>query len=159
MLWETHKVAIASIAVDNAARGVARDVAAHYASRFHIIVNRDPSHDVDLLSKDLATVDVFVEVIEDAKEVYNFVRNDRIDSIKREAVEEGDLDEAYATFSVVDTQMNLLDLFLKSIIKQHKFLLTLGLDPKWHQFLSERKSSAEKLRWEANLYQCSDRTR
>ena len=51
----THNTKIASIAVDNAAKTVADGVSAHYLGDFHIVVVRDPSHCIDLLSKDLAS--------------------------------------------------------------------------------------------------------
>ena len=66
---------------------------------------------------------------------------------------------SFATFGIVDTRMNLVQLYLVAIIKQLPFLTMLGLDPRWFQFLSDRKTTAERTRWEVTLSNCADRTR
>ena len=79
---------IASIPVDNAARTVAAGIAVRFPD-MEIVVSRDPSHCIDLLSKDLAGTDVVKRVMREAKEVRDFVKIDRIDSIREEAAQDG----------------------------------------------------------------------
>jgi len=59
---------IASIPVDNSTRGVTAQVCDLFPDLV-IIVIRDPSHCVDLCSKDMATLPVVKRVMGDAKEV------------------------------------------------------------------------------------------
>ena len=54
---QTHKAKLSSIAVDNAARKVAGGIADHFRSVMYVVVSRDPSHCVGLLSKDLALIE------------------------------------------------------------------------------------------------------
>ena len=98
------------------------------------------------------------EVLEDATEVYKFVKTDRIDSMKIEAVEEGDLEESFATQSICDTRMNTAHLCLTAIMKQYPFVSSLAFNPKWRDFLDERKP-ADKTQWEATLMECSENRR
>ena len=101
-----YKVPIASIDVDNAARLVAAKAAANDAFKgMTILVIRDPSHCVDLLSKDLAGTDVVKRVMADSKEVRDFVKIDRIDSI---CVEKNELENAEyipTAISISETRM------------------------------------------------------
>ena len=80
----------ASIPVDNAARGVATEVCKRLGGI--TVLSRDPSHSLDLLSKDLVGTHVVKSVMNEAKEVRDFVKIDRIDSIRLEAAESGELD-------------------------------------------------------------------
>ena len=101
-----YKVPIASIDVDNAARLVAAKAAANDAFKgMTILVIRDPSHCVDLLSKDLAGTDVVRRVMAESKEVRDFVKIDRIDSI---CVEKNELENAEyipTAISISETRM------------------------------------------------------
>ncbi len=78
---------IASISVDNAASKVANCVAKK--------VNTDgdpklplcnPTHCIDLLSKDLAKSSVVHSVLAEAKEVFDFCRTNQINNIYKEAM-------------------------------------------------------------------------
>ena len=102
----TFKTNIASLAVDNAARGVAGNVAEKVAQEGKVVLDiRDPSYYVDLCSKDLARTKCVSRVIDEATEVKSFVRVDRIDSIRTDAIRDGDLEWATAAVSMVDTRM------------------------------------------------------
>ena len=102
----TFKTNIASLAVDNAARGVAGKVAEKFAQEGKVIlVIRDPLHCVDLCSKDLARTKCVARVIDKAMKVKTFVRVDRIESIRTDAIRDGDLEWATAAVSMVDTRM------------------------------------------------------
>ena len=68
-----------------------------------VLVTRDPSHCVDLCSKDLAQTDVVRLVMGDAKEVRDFVKNDRIDSIHFEMDMEGELEDTTSAISFSET--------------------------------------------------------
>ena len=61
------------MAVDNAARGVMRDIIEKYEDKHPgadpIVATRDPQHTVDLLSKDSATTKTMKEILEKAKKV------------------------------------------------------------------------------------------
>ena len=97
---------IASINVDNAAKAVAGKVAEKFAKEGCVIlVIRDPSHCIDLCSKDLAKTKVVSRVLDEATEVKNFVKIDRIDSIRTNAMRDGDIEQAVTAVSMVDTRM------------------------------------------------------
>ena len=101
---KTYSADLSSIAVDNAARLVAAQVADKFPGN-SVTVSRDPAHCVDLLSKDLAKTKAVTRVIDDAKEIRDFVKTDRIDSMRLESHDEGDLEETCALATMVDTRM------------------------------------------------------
>ena len=103
----------ASIPVDNAARGVAAEVCARLGGS--TFLSRDPSHSLDLLSKDLVGTHVVKTVMKEAKEVRDFVKIDRIDSIRLEAAESGELEETWTAVNICDTciRINLAHGFIK----------------------------------------------
>ena len=70
-----------------------------------VLLIRDPSHCVDLLSKDLANTSVVMRVMAEAKEVQDFVKIDCIDSIRLEMNQEGDLENSTSAVSMSDTRM------------------------------------------------------
>ena len=97
---------IASIDVDNAAKTVgSRVCGSSLFAKSTCLLIRDPSHCVDLLSKDLANTAVVKRVVDEAKEVRDLVKIDRIDSIRVEMNEEGDLDGASSAISMSETRM------------------------------------------------------
>ena len=99
-------VPIASLDVDNAARAIAAKAAKdNEFEGMTILVIRDPSHCVDLLSKDLADTEVVKRVMAEAKEVQDFVKIDRIDSIRVERNEEEDVEYVTTAISMSDTRM------------------------------------------------------
>jgi hypothetical protein len=120
----------------------------------HIIVS-DPSHCVDLLSKDLAATKVIKGLLEEANEVHKFIRIDRIDSIRLETAEEGDLDESYAGLTMCDTRMNLSHDFFIGALNQVTFLAGLPRNQKWKNFLSDRKSN-DRAKYEEILKRCNE---
>ena len=103
---EDFKVPIASIDVDNAAKAVDTKVTQlEIFQKMTVLLIRDPSHCVDLLSKDLANTSVVMRVMAEAKEVQDFVKIDHIDSIRLEMNQEGDLENATSAVSMSDTRM------------------------------------------------------
>ena len=98
---------MASIDVDNAAKLVGIKVADMLKEKtgVTVLVTRDPSHCVDLCSKDLAQTDVVRLVMGDAKEVRDFVKNDRIDSIRLEMDMEGELEDTTSAIGFSETRM------------------------------------------------------
>jgi hypothetical protein len=102
-----YKAPLASIDVDNAARHVAAQVALAMKEKTGatILVTRDPAHCVDLCSKDLATTKVVKRVMNEAKEVRDFCKTDRIDSIRLEMDREGDLEHSSGAVDMASTRM------------------------------------------------------
>ncbi len=85
---------------------MAGKVAAKFAAEGEVVlVIRDPSHCIDLCSKDIARTKCVSRVLAEATEVKNFVKIDRIDSIRTEAIEGGDLEDTATAVSMVDTRM------------------------------------------------------
>ena len=87
-----------------------------------IMMLRDPGHCVDLLAKDLLKTSAIKDVIDEAREVRALVSNDRIDSIRLESIQGGDVEFACATVSLVDTRMNMGHDFILAARRQHDFL-------------------------------------
>lgn len=143
---------IASLPVDNAARHVAGEVCARLP--YNCLVNRDPSHCSDLLSKDLYETDVVASVVQEADEVVNFVKKDRINAMRIEMSNVRSLDITCAVNSKVDTRMNLVDEYLESAAKQASFLAALPFDDRFKKYYNERKSD-EKARIDALLGRCN----
>lgn len=155
---EEFKVNISSIPVDNAAKGVAGEVAQLFEPRMKVLVSRDPSHCVDLLSKDLANTLVVKRVIEEAKEVFELPKIDRVAGIFVEAIEEGEVNVHGTVVAQVDTRMNLTHDFIRGARKQHDNLQILSGNPKWQVYLRER-SPRERARLTLLLNRCRDPAR
>lgn len=156
----SFKCNIAAIDVDNAARGMAGKVTEHYKQnlRLPMLVVRDASHTVDLLSKDLANTNVVKTVVNEMKEIHDLVRTDRINSMRLEQAEVGDLKESHSGKTFTLTRMNLLADYGEGALKQSTFIAGLGRDQRWKQFISERKP-ADKIKWEDKLNKCNDNKR
>jgi len=85
---------------------VARKVAGKFAQEGKVIlVIRDPSHCVDLCSKDVARTKCVSRVIDEATEVKTFVRVDRIDSICTDVIRDGYLEWATMAGSMVNPRI------------------------------------------------------
>ena len=152
-----YGVDISSIPVDNAARGVAAKVAALFTDKT-VLVIRDPGHCLDLCSKDLAKTSVVKSVMEEAKEVRDFVKTDRIDSMRVEAYNDGDLDRLVSATTMCETRMNLTHDFVTAARAQQPFVLMLPSNPKWHTYFNERKKDSKK-KLEEILDRYNDRKR
>lgn len=155
---QTHKAKLSSIAVDNAARKVAGGIADHFRSTMYVVVSRDPSHCVDLLSKDLAQIEFIQELLEEATQLHKFVRTDRIDSIRIETVLAGELDESYVGMTLCDTRMNLAHDYILGALKQSGFIAGLSRNELWKSFMDSRKAK-DKLSWEFRLEELNDNKR
>lgn len=149
---KTFNAKIASIPVDNAAKHVASLVCAKLDDC--CLVLRDPAHCVDLLSKDMAKTNVVKSVLADAKEVYDLVINDRIDSIRREALDDFLIDEECVSKNTVDTRMNLVHDHIVTACKQNEFISSLGTNEKFKCYFNER-SNADKEKITSILRRCN----
>ena len=97
---------LASIAVDNAAKGVAAQVATKFKMLGEtVLILRDPSHCIDLFSKDLATTKFVRAVMADAKVVLNFVTTDRINSMLLELIRDAVIDNDGVAQDMTKTRM------------------------------------------------------
>lgn len=103
-VMKLHKTGVCNVPVDNAARGMAAKVCASFPN-MTILVTRDPSHCLDLCSKDMASLPVVQVVVADSQEVTTFVKVDRIEAIKLQAVRTGSLAKSIAPVSMVLTRM------------------------------------------------------
>jgi hypothetical protein len=130
---KTYGEDVASVAVDNAARGVGRLAILQFPA-MNILLLRDPGHCIDLLSKDLLTTLVIKSVVADAKEVRELLSIDRIDSIRHESIQEGEMEFTSGTVSFVETRMNLVHDFICAARLQHDFLQLLRGNGKYHVY-------------------------
>lgn len=138
-----YNAKIVSIPVDNAARHVADAVATKLGEKYpgmKVIVTRDPAHCIDLLMKDLAKTGVMQLVIKYAKKVRDFVKIDRIDSIRRNAALVEELVFYSEVFCPVDTRMNLLHDVVVSARKCRDFLILLPGNTEYQKYRSERNA-------------------
>ena len=94
----------ASIDVDSAAKCTTDKVCWEFPDIVMLVV-RDPCHCVDLCSKDMALLPVVKGVMGEAKEICNFTKTDRIDSICLKAKREGGLKHSTTTISMSDNCM------------------------------------------------------
>lgn len=102
---------IACLPVDNAARHVAEEVKKVLnagESDEKVLVLRDISHCLDLLSKNMSTISFVKEMLDDTKPIQALLSNDRVVSIIDESVRDGDLMAVGKVQSVIDTRMNTL---------------------------------------------------
>ena len=136
---DTYGCAIASIPTDNAAKLVAQEVTHHLSGT--VLPSRDPSHCLDLLSKDLANTDVVRHVMEDADLVTDFCKIDRIDSIKQEMMTKGELEFSVKVVTMSKTRMNLVNDYLVNANKQRNFTLLVQRNQKYHEYYHERPLS------------------
>ena len=158
---EEFMAKMASIPVDNAAKVMATKLAKQLTVDYDgmtVLVLRDPSHCVDLLSKDLASCWVVKSVMDEAKEVRDLVKKDRIDSIRTECYEVGDIDESIACVSVVETRMNLSHDFITKARGQHDFVKILSGNKSFLTYYQER-TSKDKEKLDGILERCNDRQR
>jgi hypothetical protein len=154
---QDYNAKIASVPVDNAARGVATKVCdklGHGA-----LPSRDPAHCADLCSKDLAQTNVVKSVMAEAKEVRDFVKIDRIDSIRVESNAVKDADEYITTaVNMCETRMNLCHDFILAARKQHDFVKLLWGNESFRTYFNERSAKVQDAT-RAILDRCSDNSR
>ena len=140
-VMKEYNVKIASIPVDNAAKHVAAEVVKRLEANYpgmKVVVSRDPSHCVDLLMKDLAKTPTMLKVIQKARIVRDFVKTDRVDSIRRSAASVQELVFHSAVFTPVDTRMNLLHDVVESARKCRDFLILLPGNADFQQYREDR---------------------
>ena len=147
---------IASIPVDNAARGMATLLAKKIGK--HVVVSRDPAHCIDLLSKDLANTLVVTRVMNEAKEVRDFVKIDRIDSIRIEASARGSLEDSCTAVTMCETRMNLCFDFIQAARRQHDFLKLLWGNSAFQVWYKERSTKVQDST-RAILDRCNEQAR
>ena len=155
---DKYKTPLASIDVDNAARPMASRVASRFKTQCGqvVLVLRDPSHCVDLCSKDLALTNVVKHVLADCKVVRDFVKIDRIDSIRLEDVRDGCLEYDAKAVDMVSTRMNLVHDYLLQTRKQYAFTQLVSENPKFQMYYKER-TTATKTKLDLTLERCRQR--
>lgn len=133
------KTTIACIPVDNGAKAMADKVVAGLEEACH--VSRDPAHCGDLISKDLAGLNFMKPILAELKEVYDFVKTDRIDSMRVKANTNqvlGAGERCPTATNKVDTRMNLVHDYATNIRKQASFLVWLPTSEDYRKYLAER---------------------
>ena len=153
---DKYKSPLASIQVDNAARGVARKTAERFPN-LAILVGRDPSHTADLGSKNLAELQFVKDVLAEVKEISGFL-TDRISSIRDEAYAAGRLDHSKAFASHSDTRMNDVHLTLGSALDQYSFFKTIWMDPNFRT-LYDGLPPAKREKMKEIIDRCNDDSR
>ena len=78
-------------------------------------------------------------LLAEAKEIYDFVKTDRIDSIRSEAVQSGHIQVAPPPVNKCDTRMNLIHDYISWALKMATFLAWIRSADKYRQYYSERK--------------------
>ncbi len=117
---------IASISVDNAASKVAERVAQKLnADGDPTLPLRNPAHCIDLLSKDLAKSSDVCSVLAEAKEVFDLCQINQIDSIRKKAIDAGDIPASIVAQFFCETCTNLTYIHLKSALAQSTFIASL----------------------------------
>ncbi len=152
---KVHNAKIVSIPVDNAARHVAAAAAKELEKKYpgmKVLVTRDPSHCIDLLMKDLANTAVMKRAIAIARKIRDFVKIDRIDSIRRKAAQVHELLFYSAVFCPVETRMNLIHDVAVSARKCRDFLMLLPGNTEFQTFLGERTPAKKAELEELMLY-------
>jgi hypothetical protein len=146
---------IASISVDNAASKLANRVAKKLnADGDATLPLCNPAHCIDLLSKDLAKSSVVHTVLAEAKEVFDFCWTNRIDNIRKEAIDAGDIPVSIVVQNVCETCMNLTYINLKSALVQSTFIASLPTNDSYKKYYGER-SNARKQELDAFLQNCN----
>ena len=146
---------IASLPVDNAGHHVALKVAEglRLQNEF-VLVNRDPSHCVDLLSKDCAKTTAMKDVLSIARDIAGLGKTDRIDSIRKKMIKSGRLHEKTTIKMFCDTRMNTIHSFVESVGLQKGFFSLIQGDEDFKKYFNERKK-ADKTKLESILGNCN----
>ncbi len=141
--------------MDNAASKVAEHVAQKLnADHDPKLPLHDPAHCIDLLSKDLAKSSVVRSVLAEAKEVFDLWWTSQIDSIRKEAIDAGDILASIVARNVCETHMNLTYIHLKSALAQSTFIASLLTNDRYIKYYVEC-SSARKQELDGILQNCN----
>ena len=108
------------------------------------ICTRDPLHCLDLLSKEMAKCEFVREVLEDTKQIVDFLKKDRVDSIRREEIDAGHLTELVTPKKMVENRMITVHLHLESVRRQAEFMASLRSNPKFLKFYNTRRRGDQK---------------
>ena len=106
--------------------------------------NRDPLHCLDLLSKNMALTSCVKEVLDDSREICDFLKRDRIDSIRQEAVQDGTVEEVVCPKKMVENRMVTVHLHMDSVRGQEDFMTSLKENPKFLSYYESRKPKVRK---------------
>jgi hypothetical protein len=146
---------IARISVDNTASKVANCVAKKLTPNGDATLPLcNPAHCIDLLSKDLAKSSVVCTVLAEAKEVFDFFRTNRIDNIRKDAIDAGNIPPSIVAPNVCETCMNLTYIHLKNALAQSTFITSLPTNDSYKKYYGER-SNARKQEFDAVLQNCN----
>ncbi len=88
--------------------------------------------------KNMAETDVVKDVLEDTKAIYNFLKINRINSIRKEAISQGKIEDTTVVKNTVNTRMLTHHIHMESVCKQEKFLRTIKTNPKFIQFMDSQ---------------------
>ncbi len=114
----------------------------------------DPAHCIDLLSKDLANTSVVCSVLGVAKEMFDLCQINRIDNIRKESIEAGDIPNSVVAQNVVETCMNLTYIYLSSALAQSTFIASLPTNKSYMKYYRER-TPAKKQELDGVLQNCN----
>ena len=136
-------VNIASIACDNAAVPVGREVTTKLPEKPQL--GRDCAHSADLMSKDCAKLPVVKKVLDRSKLVFDFMRTDIVDGMRVEAIEAGTLGEIHCVQNYAETRMNNVDEHVLSCCQQFEFLTQVvrNMDS-WKEHYKRRTNEQKK---------------
>ena len=144
---EAFGYGISSIPIDNidnidncvAARTVEKlDTEGEPRDCDQVIVCRDCVRCFDLMPKNLIDTAKIKDIMGEAKEVYNFTSTHCIISTRNEMVNTGTINKKTTVKNVVDTRMNLIEIYLSSARKQSTFLAALPQNAKWTCYYNKR---------------------
>ena len=154
---ETYNAMIASVPVDNAAKCVANELCKLLGNS--VTTSRDPDHCLDLCSKDLTKTRVVTSVMHEAKEVRDFVKIDRIDSIRLEYNQLVQaIDSIPTAINMCETRMNLCYDYIVASRNQHDFVKLLWGNSAFQEYFKERDNKVQKTT-RGILDRCNDNSR
>ena len=134
---ERFKANIASVAVDNAAASVGKQVCEKLPEK--PTLSTDCAHTFDLLSKDMANLPVVKEVLEKSKKIFDFCKKDNVSCMRSEAIQAGKLEEINQVVNFAETRMNNVHEHVESALKQYTFCTsTLKTLPQWQEHYRRR---------------------
>jgi hypothetical protein len=93
---------------------------------------------LDLLSKNTAQAECVKEVLDETTKLAAFLKRDRIDSIRQEAIQRGDLDDMTVPKKMIENRMITVHLHLESMRKQAPFMDSLCSNNKFTKFYNSR---------------------
>ena len=88
--------------------------------------------------KNMAETEVVKDVLEDTKAIYDLLKINRIDSIRKEAIAQGKIEDTTVFKNTVKTRMLTHHIHMKSVRKQEPFVKTIKTNPKFIRFMESQ---------------------